>query len=60
VKPVTDLATALAQFSDSVAELRKIREHREWWRRYDPVAYLWLRRAERRGAIVPWTEREDG
>jgi hypothetical protein len=25
------------------------------WAHNDPVAYLWLRRAERRGAIVPWS-----
>ena len=39
-----------------VWELRKIQRYRAWWALNDPVAYLWLCRAERRGAIVPWTE----
>jgi hypothetical protein len=29
---------------------------RAWWARNDPVAYVWLCRAERRGARVPWSE----
>ena len=37
-----------------IAEARRMREYRWWWAHYDPVAYLWLRRAERRGARVPW------
>jgi hypothetical protein len=40
------------------AEARKIREHRAWWALYDPVAYVWLCRAERRGAVVPWSDRD--
>jgi hypothetical protein len=32
-----------------------MREDRAWWASYDPVAFLWLCRAERRGAIVPWS-----
>jgi hypothetical protein len=35
------------------AEMRKCRA---WWALYDPVAFVWLCRAERRGAIVPWSE----
>ena len=38
-------------------EARKMREYRAWWAHYDPVSYLWLRRAERRGALVPWSPR---
>lgn len=36
-------------------ELGKIRRHRAWWALNDPVAYVWLCRAERRGAVVPWS-----
>ena len=37
---------------------REMRSHRAWWALNDPVAYVWLCRAERRGAIVPWTQEE--
>jgi hypothetical protein len=36
-------------------EVRKMRRYRAWWVLYDPVAYVWLCRAERRGALVPWS-----
>lgn len=36
-------------------ELDKMRQHRACWALNDPVAYVWLCRAERRGALVPWT-----
>jgi hypothetical protein len=36
-------------------ELAKMRRYRAWWALNDPVAYVWLCRAERRGALVPWT-----
>ncbi len=38
----------------------ELRQDRAWWAYNDPVAYLWLRRAERRGALVPWTPGETG
>jgi hypothetical protein len=36
-------------------EVRKLRQYRAWWALNDPVAYVWLCRAERRGARVPWS-----
>jgi hypothetical protein len=38
-----------------VVELRKMQEHRAWWANYQPVAYVWLCRAERYGARAPWS-----
>lgn len=37
-------------------ELEKFKRHRAWWAQNDPVAYVWLCRAERRGARVPWSD----
>jgi hypothetical protein len=48
----------LTGIQEFINELRKwkIPEYTKWaWARYDPVAYLWLCRAERRGARVPWS-----
>jgi hypothetical protein len=52
------MSVPFAQMTTFAAEARKIREYRAWWATYDPVAYVWLCRAERRGARVPWTDRE--
>lgn len=48
-----------AGFAAFAEEARKIRRYRAWWATYDPVAYVWLCRAERRGAIVPWSDTEE-
>lgn len=37
-------------------ELKKIKQTRSWWATNQPVAYVWLCRAERRGAKVPWSQ----
>jgi hypothetical protein len=42
-------------FRDLAREVEQLRRHRAWWARRDPVAYVWLCRAERRGAVVPWS-----
>lgn len=55
---MTDLETFAGNLAPWVAEARKMREYRAWWAHYDPVSYLWLCRAERRGAVVPWSDRE--
>jgi hypothetical protein len=36
-------------------ELDKMRSYRTCWALNDPVSYVWLCRAERRGPLVPWT-----
>lgn len=36
-------------------ELEKMKRYRAWWALNDPVMYVWLCRAERRGAKVPWS-----
>jgi hypothetical protein len=38
-----------------IAIKAEMRKSQAWWASYDPVAYVWLCRAERRGAIVPWS-----
>jgi hypothetical protein len=47
-----------AEFTRAAQAFRSLREvltrDRAEWAGRDPVAYLWLRRAERRGAVVPW------
>jgi hypothetical protein len=47
----------------TLRELRALRtvmrRDRAWWAIYDPVAYVWLCRAERRGARVPWSDGPD-
>jgi hypothetical protein len=37
-------------------EIEKFRRYQAWWALNDPVAYVWLCRAERRGARVPWSD----
>lgn len=37
-----------------VAELEKLKTYRGWWALNNPIAYVWLCRAERRGAVIPW------
>ena len=47
----------LAAFiEEAMAMKQQNLRNRTWWATYDPVAFLWLRRAERRGAIVPWSK----
>lgn len=36
------------------------RQDRAWWATYGPAAYVLLRRAERRGALVPWSATPSG
>lgn len=49
---------AFAEIDSALTEMKApMRKHRAWWALNQPVAYVWLCRAERRGAIVPWTER---
>jgi hypothetical protein len=43
-----------------VKAIETMREYRAWWALNNPVAYVWLCRAERRGAVVPWAKRESG
>lgn len=50
-----DDAEMLLALRASVAQIRQaVTTDRGWWARNDPVAYVWLCRAERRGARVPW------
>ena len=46
----------LLAMRDLQRELAKLKQYRAWWAAYQPVAYVWLCRAERRGARVPWSE----
>ena len=48
------IRATVMRLAEMKAEMRK---HRAWWAAHDPVAYIWLCRAERRGAIVPWSEK---
>lgn len=51
---MNDLAAATA----ALARLREdMHRDRAWWATYDPVAFVWPCRAERRGAVVPWSRR---
>jgi hypothetical protein len=45
--------SAIGHLAEMKAQMRR---HRLWWALNDPVACVWLCRAERRGAVVPWTE----
>lgn len=53
------MAVDMSAVARALAVIRaEVSKDRAWWATYDPVAYVFLCRAERRGAIVPWSEQE--
>ncbi len=48
--------SGIQAFVDELNKMYAFPAYKRWsWARYDPVAYVWLCRAERRGAKVPWS-----